>query len=172
MPFRGQAAAGFACIPGYYRPGQQGGNEEGLLGLAFDPRYRDNGYFTCTTPPPAPPLGGSRFRVDQNNDDVAARGSEASILEVEQPFSNHNGGQLAFGPDGYLYIGLGMGVAPVTLKATGQNLGTLLGSICVSTSVATGHRGYRIPVDNPFAGAAAPGRDLGVRAAEPLALFL
>jgi glucose/arabinose dehydrogenase len=134
----------------------RGGSEEGLLGFAFDPRYRDNGYFYVYYSAAGPRRSVvSRFRVDQNNHDVAAPRSEAIILEVEQPFSNHNGGQLAFGPDGYLYIGLGDGGGAGDPQGNGQNLGTLLGSILridVSGLPATG--GYRIPVDNPFAGAA------------------
>jgi len=86
------------------------GGEEGLLGLAFDPNYQENGYFyvyySATNPRRSIV---SRFRVEQANPTVTSPLSEVVILVVDQPFANHNGGQMAFGPDGYLYIGLGDG---------------------------------------------------------------
>ncbi len=130
----------------------RGGNEEGLLGLAFDPDYRENGnfyiYYSATNPRRSVV---SRFSLDQGNPSVADPQSEVIIMEVEQPFSNHNGGQLAFGPDGYLYIGLGDGGSAGDPQGNGQNLGTLVGSILridISGLSATGD--YKIPVDNPF----------------------
>ena len=130
----------------------RGGNEEGLLGLAFDPDYRDNGhlyvYYSAANPRRSVL---SRFSLGPGNPIVAAPQSEVIIMEVEQPFSNHNGGQIAFGPDGYLYIGLGDGGSAGDPQRNGQNLGTLLGSILridVRGLPETG--GYRIPVDNPF----------------------
>lgn len=130
----------------------RGGNEEGLLGFAFDPNYRENGHFYVyysTTNPRRSIV--SRFSLDKDNPGVAALQSEIIIMEVEQPFSNHNGGQLAFGPDGYLYIGLGDGGSAGDPQRNGQNLGTLLGSILridVNGLSVTGD--YKIPVDNPF----------------------
>jgi glucose/arabinose dehydrogenase len=130
----------------------RGGNEEGLLGLAFDPRYRENGYFYVYYSAANPRRSVlSRFNLDQSNPGLAAPQSETIILEVEQPFSNHNGGQIAFGPDGYLYIGLGDGGGAGDPQGNGQNLGTLLGSILridVSGLSVSGH--YKIPADNPF----------------------
>ncbi len=85
------------------------GNEEGLLGLAFDPDYRDNGHFYVYYSASNPGRSVlSRFTVssDPNRADTA---SEKVIMEIGQPFSNRNGGQIAFGPEGYLYIGLGDG---------------------------------------------------------------
>ena len=88
----------------------RGGNEEGLLGLAFDPDYRENGYFYVYYSAANPRRSVvSRFSLGQGNPGVADPQSEVIIMEVAQPFSNHNGGQIAFGPDGYLYIGLGDG---------------------------------------------------------------
>ena len=88
----------------------QSGGEQGLLGLAFHPDYESNGYFyvnyTDTT-------GGdtviARYRVSAGDPNVADPTSALILLEIDQPFSNHNGGQLQFGPDGYLYIGMGDG---------------------------------------------------------------
>ena len=129
-----------------------GGNEEGLLGLAFDPDYRENGYFYVYYSAANPRRSVvSRFSLDQGNPSVADPQSEVIIMEVEQPFSNHNGGQMAFGPDGYLYIGLGDGGGAGDPQGNGQNLGTLLGKILridVRGLSATGD--YKIPVDNPF----------------------
>jgi glucose/arabinose dehydrogenase len=130
----------------------QGGSEEGLLGLVFDPDYRENGYFyvyySATNPRRSVV---SRFSLDQGNPVIAAPQSEVIIMEVEQPFSNHNGGQLAFGLDGYLYIGLGDGGGAGDPQHNGQNMGALLGKILridVSQLLETGN--YRIPSDNPF----------------------
>ena len=81
-----------------------------MLGLAFDPDYRENGYFYVYYSAANPRRSVvSRFSLDQGNPRLADQQSEVIILEVEQPFSNHNGGQIVFGPDGYLYIGLGDG---------------------------------------------------------------
>ena len=85
-------------------------NEEGLLGLAFHPDYLRNGYFfvNYTIDNPARTRI-SRFQADPNNPDQASRDSEVVLLEFEQPFGNHNGGGVAFGPDGFLYIAVGDG---------------------------------------------------------------
>ena len=86
------------------------GNEEGLLGLAFDPDYASRGffyvYYTASNPRRSVV---SRFSVRDNDPNRADPSSEHVILEVLQPFANHNGGNLLFGPDGFLYIGLGDG---------------------------------------------------------------
>ena len=128
------------------------GEEEGLLGLAFDPQYADNGhlyvYYSASSPRRSVV---SRFSVSA--DGRADPGSERVLLEVAQPFSNHNGGQIAFGPDGYLYIALGDGGSRGDPQENGQDLGTLLGSILridVSTVDSTG--AYAVPSDNPFVG--------------------
>lgn len=86
------------------------GNEEGLLGLAFHPDFESNGYFyvNYTSASPSRTVV-SRFRVSASNPNQADPNSELVLLEFNQPFSNHNGGQLAFGPDGYLYIASGDG---------------------------------------------------------------
>lgn len=130
----------------------RGGNEEGLLGLAFDPDYQGNGYFYVYYSAADPSRSVlSRFSLDQENTDVADPQGEVIIMEVEQPFSNHNGGQLAFGPDGYLYIGLGDGGGSGDPQGNGQNLGTVLGSILrIDVSGLSAPGDYEIPTDNPF----------------------
>ena len=129
-----------------------GGTEEGLLGLAFDPDYRQNGYFYLYYSAAAPHRSVvSRFNLDGEQPQLADRQSEVIITEIEQPFSNHNGGQLAFGPDGYLYIGLGDGGSGGDPQGNGQNLGTLLGSILrIDVSGLSAPGDYQIPPDNPF----------------------
>ena len=129
-------------------------NEEGLLGLAFDPNYRNNGYFYVYYSAASPRRSVvSRFAVSQADPNLADAGSELIIMEVAQPFGNHNGGQLAFGPDGYLYIGFGDGGSGGDPLGNGQNLATLLGSIIrIDVSGGVGDKNYVVPSDNPFVG--------------------
>ncbi|HEX7001832.1 MAG TPA: PQQ-dependent sugar dehydrogenase [Trueperaceae bacterium] len=120
------------------------GGERGLLGLAFPSDFADSGLFYV-------------YYTDQNGDSVLSRfssdgqaaepDSEQVLLTQDQPYSNHNGGQLAFGPDGYLYLGLGDGGSGGDPQGNGQNLGTLLGKLLrldVSGEELTA------PGDNPF----------------------
>ena len=82
--------------------------ERGLLGLAFHPDYENNGYFfvNYTAPNPLRTVV-SRFQVTEDDSNVGDELSEHIIIEINQPFSNHNGGQVVFGPDGFFYIGMG-----------------------------------------------------------------
>ncbi|MFB0557307.1 MAG: sorbosone dehydrogenase family protein [Dehalococcoidia bacterium] len=132
----------------------RGGGEEGLLGLVFAPDYQENGYFYVYYSAADPTRSVlSRFGLDQENTDVADPESEVIIMEVAQPYSNHNAGQLAFGPDGYLYIGLGDGGGAGDPQGNGQNLGTVLGSILrIDVSGLSAPGDYEIPADNPFVG--------------------
>ena len=130
------------------------GNEEGLLSLAFDPDFASNRhfyvYYTASDPRRSVI---SRFTALPDDPTRADHDSEKLILEVEQPYSNHNGGQILFGPDGFLYVGLGDGGSAGDPKINGQNLGTLLGAMLrldVSALDSTG--AYAIPPDNPFVG--------------------
>ena len=127
------------------------GNEEGLLGLAFHPNFASNGYFYVdyTASNPRRTVV-ARYRADPNDPDRALPGSETVILEVGQPYSNHNGGQIVFGPDGYLYIALGDGGSGGDPRDHGENPATLLGSILRID--VDGGAPYAIPSDNPFAG--------------------
>lgn len=123
-------------------------SEEGLLGLAFDPGYADNGrvyvYYSASRPRRTQI---SRFvarswpRADPD--------SERELLRIEQPFGNHNGGWIAFGPDSYLYVSVGDGGSAGDPHGHGQDLGTLLGSI-LRIRVGPGIDTYEIPPDNPF----------------------
>jgi glucose/arabinose dehydrogenase len=131
------------------------GNEEGLLGLAFHPDYKNNGYFyvNYTAIPPRRTVI-ARYRVSANNPNKADSTSELILLTFEQPFSNHNGGQLAFGPDGHLYIATGDGGSGGDPQNNGQSLQTLLGKILrIDVNNPTGDKNYGIPSDNPFVGA-------------------
>jgi glucose/arabinose dehydrogenase len=132
-----------------------GHSEEGLLGLAFHPRYEKNGYFyvyhTAAHPPRRSVI--ARYKVSPSDPDHADPLSETVILEVPQPYGNHNGGQIAFGPDGFLYIALGDGGSGGDPHGHGQNRRTLLGSILrVDVDRAEKGRSYAIPKDNPFFG--------------------
>jgi len=131
-----------------------GGNEEGLLGLAFHPDFADNGFFfvdyTASNPDRTVI---ARYQVDPNDANRADPNSEVVLLEIGQPFSNHNGGQVAFGPDGFLYIALGDGGSGGDPQGNGQNRRTLLGAILrIDVDNPSGGRAYGIPSDNPFAG--------------------
>ncbi len=128
-------------------------NEEGLLGLTFDPNYASSGYFfvNYTISNPARTRI-SRFTASAANPNQADPNSELVILEFEQPFGNHNGGQLAFGLDGYLYVAVGDGGSAGDPQRHGQDLTTLLGSILrIDVSQSSAQTPYTIPEDNPFA---------------------
>lgn len=123
-------------------------SERGLLGLAFHPNYAENGRFFINY-------------TDRNGDTVVARysvsddplvadsASAAIIFQLEQPYANHNGGHMVFGPDGYLYVGLGDGGQAGDPLRAGQNPATLLGTI-IRIDVDNSDT-YAIPADNPFA---------------------
>ena len=132
------------------------GTEEGLLGLAFDPDYARTGAFFVYYSAAGPRRSViSRFTVRANDPNASDPASEQVVMEVPQPFANHNGGMLAFGPDGYLYIGLGDGGSTGDPQGNGQSLRTLLGKI-LRIDVRIANRAYAIPSDNPFAGPDAP----------------
>ncbi len=137
------------------------GGELGLLGLAFHPAYASNRKFYVDY---TRPLGSqwetviAEYLASAANPDQADAASERILLTVAQPFSNHNGGQLAFGPDGFLYIALGDGGSGGDPMGNGQNLQALLGKILrIDVNGSSGGRPYAIPPDNPFAtGGGAP----------------
>ncbi len=127
------------------------GGEEGLLSLALDPSFASNGhlwaYYSAVG---TPRTRLSRFTIV---DEVAAQESELIVLEVPQPFRNHNGGAVRFGPDGFLYLGLGDGGLGSDPRGNGQDLGTLLGSILrLDVRNASPDQPYAIPGTNPFVG--------------------
>ncbi len=126
------------------------GGERGLLGLAFPPGFVQKGYFYLNYTRAADGATViSRFSLSADPD-VALPGSEVILLIVPQPFANHNGGQIAFGPDGFLYIGLGDGGSGGDPFGNGQDLGTLLGKI-LRIDVEGGAVPYGIPAGNPYA---------------------
>lgn len=130
------------------------GGEQGLLGLAFHPNYSENGYFYLdyTRSNPRRTVI-SRFQVSANNPNQADPNSEFVLLEVEQPYSNHNGGQIVFGPDGFLYITLGDGGSGGDPLNSGQDRTTLLGNILrIDVDNPDNGLNYGIPNDNPFVG--------------------
>ncbi|MDX9863840.1 MAG: PQQ-dependent sugar dehydrogenase [Anaerolineaceae bacterium] len=122
-------------------------SEQGLLGLAFPPDFHSSQVFYVNYTNRSGASVISRFRASPDSD-IAERSSEEMLLQIEQPYSNHNGGKLQFGPDGYLYIGLGDGGGRGDPDNNGQNPNTLLGTILrIDVSDSTG---YTIPEDNPF----------------------
>ncbi len=128
------------------------GGELGLLGLAFDPHFSENGYFYVyyTVDNPLRSVI-SRFSVSPSNASRADANSEKIVLQVPQPYTNHKGGQLAFGRDGYLYIGLGDGGGEGDPLGNGQNVSTLLGKILrIDVGSESSGLNYSIPRDNPF----------------------
>ncbi len=129
------------------------GPEQGLLGLAFHPDYAANGRFYVNYTGVDGNTRVSSFQVSADPD-VADPATEQLVLAVEQPFDNHNGGQLAFGPDGYLYISLGDGGGGGDPQDNAQDLTDLLGSLLRID--VDGGRPYAVPASNPFAGT--PGR--------------
>ncbi|MFQ5408097.1 MAG: PQQ-dependent sugar dehydrogenase, partial [Anaerolineales bacterium] len=127
-------------------------NEQGLLGLAFHPNYAENGVFFVHYSDRNGNTMVSRLQVS-SDPNLADPTSEEVVLTQFQPFPNHNGGQLAFGPDGYLYIGLGDGGSAGDPLGGGQDLTAWLGSILRID--VDGGRPYVIPPDNPFVETAA-----------------
>lgn len=123
--------------------------EQGLLGLAFHPDFAKNRRFYVNYTDKAGSTRIVEYRQSRRNPNRAVRSSARSVLRVKQPESNHNGGHLVFGPDGYLYVGLGDGGGAGDPDNNGQRLDTLLGSMLRIDPVRKG-RGYRIPSDNPF----------------------
>lgn len=125
------------------------GNEQGLLSMAFAPDYASSGYFYVWYTDNGGDTVLARYRVgsDPNRADP---GSAQVVLEVAQPFSNHNGGRLQFGPDGMLYLGLGDGGSGFDPQGNGQFGGSLLGKL-IRIDVDPSNGTYAIPPDNPFA---------------------
>ena len=124
-------------------------SEQGLLGLAFHPRYALNGFFYINYTDLQGNTVIARYQVQADNPNQADPDSAQRLLYVQQPFANHNGGMLAFGPDGYLYLGLGDGGSGGDPFGNAQSTNTLLGKI-LRIDVDQGEP-YAIPADNPFA---------------------
>ncbi|MCF8303901.1 MAG: PQQ-dependent sugar dehydrogenase [Bacteroidales bacterium] len=125
----------------------QSGGEQGLLGLAFHPDYASNGYFYVNYTGQADSTHISRFSVSESDPDVADPGSESVMLTIHQPYTNHNGGDVRFGPDGYLYISTGDGGSAGDPQNNAQDLGSLLGKLL---RIDVAGNPYGIPPHNPF----------------------
>ncbi len=123
-------------------------NEQGLLGIAFHPDYASNGFFYLNYTDNNGATQVSRFTRDSTNIQLADPNSELKMLNISQPFTNHNGGQLAFGPDGYLYISTGDGGSGGDPQNNSQNRLSLLGKML--RLEVDGALPYGIPADNPF----------------------
>ena len=128
------------------------GGERGLLGLAFHPEYQTNGRFFVHYSNSSGDTQISEFSVSPSNPDIANPNSEVMLLTVSQPFTNHNGGTIAFGPqDGYLYIGLGDGGGGGDTNNNAQNPTLLIGKLLrIDIDSQSGGNNYGIPPDNPF----------------------
>lgn len=128
------------------------GSEQGLLGLAFHPNYTANGLFFINYTNTAGNTVIARYIVDSGNPNIANASSGNILLTITQPFANHNGGTLKFGPDGYLYIGMGDGGSSGDPGNRAQNNTDLLGKM-LRIDVNSGTP-YGIPADNPYVGIA------------------
>jgi glucose/arabinose dehydrogenase len=128
------------------------GGEQGLLGMAFDPNYAANRRFYVNDTNLDGDTVIARFLADAVDPDATPATLDRVLLTVSQPFANHNGGMLAFGPEGFLHIGLGDGGSGGDPDNRAQNLDDLLGKMLrIDVSHATHPVEYSIPPDNPFA---------------------
>jgi glucose/arabinose dehydrogenase len=134
------------------------GREQGLLSIAFHPQYAQqdqpgHGRFFVNYTNVDGDTVLSRFEVSPNDPEKADASTEVILLTIRQPFRNHNGGQIQFGPDGYLYIGMGDGGSGGDPRGNGQDPETLLGALLrLDVDQEDSERAYRSPTDNPFAG--------------------
>src|SRR5947208_4050622 len=131
------------------------GGERGLLGLAFHPQFRANGkFYVYYTRQTDGTIVVSEYQRSAANADVVDPATERQLFTVTHPLSNHNGGHMVFGPDGYLYIGIGDGGGGGDQNNNGQNLGVRLGKLLrIDVNAASG---FAVPPSNPFVGQAGP----------------
>ncbi len=132
-------------------------SERGTLGMAFHPNYFQNGYFYVNyTRASDGATRVSRFQVSASNPDSASVSTELNLLTITQPFSNHNGGDIHFGTDGYLYIGMGDGGSANDPNNYATNRNSLLGKMLrIDVDNTQGSLNYAIPSDNPYADSSA-----------------
>ena len=134
------------------------GGEQGLLGLAFHPGFRTNRKFYVNYTNLAGDTLVREFRASATDPNRVEAGSGRTIIKIGQPYANHNGGMIAFGPDGYLYIGMGDGGSAGDPGNRAQNKGSLLGKLLrINVNGKTSTRNYLIPSSNPYVGK--PGRN-------------
>lgn len=152
----GSVAQASAATP-FLKLAVRSSSELGLLGLAFHPKFRENGRFYLNYNPADGALRTkiSEWYVPPDRLRQEPARERRVILEVAQPYPNHDGGQLVFGPDGMLYIGLGDGGYRGDPEGHGQNLATLLGAMLrIDIDGADPGKAYAVPKDNPFVGRA------------------
>jgi glucose/arabinose dehydrogenase len=128
--------------------------EQGLLGLAFHPNYTQNGYFYVDYVAANPTRTViARYNAAPSNPNQADKNSEFILLQIDQPFPNHKGGQIAFGPDEYLYVGMGDGGSGGDPLGNGQNRSSRLGKILrIDVNTPSEGKNYSVPPNNPFVG--------------------
>ena len=136
------------------------GNEQGLLGLAFAPNYGESGFFFVNYTDRNGDTIIERYEVNSADPNQADPASAFVVLQIEQPASNHNGGMVAFGPDGYLYIGTGDGGGGGDRYGNGQNPATLLGKMLRIDVTSDPAQPYTIPADNPWISVDWNGQDI------------
>lgn len=124
-----------------------GQSEQGLLGMAFHPQYATNGFFFLHYTNNSGNSEIARFKVSDSDPNVADADSETSVITIDQPFGNHNGGEIAFGPDGYLYIGMGDGGSGNDPGNRSQNPQSMHGKML---RINVDQLPYTVPADNPF----------------------
>ncbi|AEB30280.1 soluble aldose sugar dehydrogenase yliI precursor [Carnobacterium sp. 17-4] len=128
------------------------GQEKGLLGLAFHPEFAENGYFYVNYTTEENTMI-ARFSADPDTLTEGDLASEEILMEFAQPYPNHNGGHLAFGPEGYLYIATGDGGSSGDPQDNAQDLTKIYGKLLrIDVNSANGDKKYSIPEDNPYAG--------------------
>jgi glucose/arabinose dehydrogenase len=135
-------------------------SEQGLLGLAFAPDYAQSGEFYVNYTNQIGDTVISRFVASPDDPNLAAADSEVTLLQIDQPAPNHNGGMIAFGPDGYLWIGMGDGGAANDRFGNGQNPATLLGKMLRIDVASDPDEAYVIPQSNPWVTADWNGQDV------------
>jgi glucose/arabinose dehydrogenase len=129
------------------------GDEQGLLGLAFHPNFKSNHKFYVNFTNTAGDTIIRQYRTSTSNPNVVASGSGKTILKINQPYSNHNGGMIAFGPDGFLYIGMGDGGGAGDPQNRAQNKDALLGKMLrININAHTSTKNYTNPSSNPYVG--------------------
>lgn len=159
--FANNASAATATLSADLAARVDAAGEGGLLGMAFHPSFSGSGdvFLSYTSPDPSVPFVSRISRFTMNMGGIIDTTAESVVLSVDQPFTNHNGGHIAFGPDGFLYIGMGDGGGGGDPGGNGQDTTTLLGAM-LRIDVDNKDPGleYAVPIDNPFFGS---GTDAG-----------
>ena len=126
--------------------------ERGLLSIAFSPKFANNRKLYANYTDKDGHTRIAEYKVKKDNPNRVKNKSARTVMKIKQPYSNHNGGQIQFGPDGYLYIGMGDGGSAGDPDGYAQNMKSLLGKMLRIDPRAKGNKEYRIPSDNPFVG--------------------